>query len=89
MKLPKNFTLGAVEWSVTETASVPNAVGYCEPNSGNILVQKSLSPDLKLWTFTHELTHAILFSMGKQMPHDEEFVDGFANFLAQYLKTNK
>ncbi len=89
MKLPKNVTLGAVEWKVEEVDSVPNAVGYCDPSLGRIKVVTSLPPDLKLWTFTHELTHAILFSMGKQMPHDEEFVDGFANFLAQYLKTNK
>lgn len=39
--------------------------------------------------FYHELTHAILSSMGHKLNHDEAFVDQFSGLLHQALTTSK
>jgi hypothetical protein len=48
------------------------------------------SRDYMETSFFHELTHGILDYMGKhELSNDEEFVEGFANMLHQYMKTKK
>jgi Zn-dependent peptidase ImmA (M78 family) len=89
VKVPKEFTLGAITWSVSKVETLPGAMGVTTYDHAKIEVLKGLSTQVKEQTFCHELVHAILHAMGKAMPHDEEFVDGFATFLHQYLKTAK
>ena len=39
-------------------------------------------------TFLHELTHAILFAIGKEeLNDDESFVNTFSSFLAEAINT--
>ena len=39
-------------------------------------------------TFLHELTHAILFAMGKEeLNDDESFVNTFSSFLSEAINT--
>lgn len=38
-------------------------------------------------TFLHEITHGILYSMGKRLAYDEKFVTEFANLLHKALTT--
>lgn len=87
MKIPTSFKLDAVTWTVSELKTLPSALGVTTFDSASIAVLEGLSKQIKKQTFYHELVHAILYSMGKAMPHDEEFVDAFAVFLHQYLET--
>lgn len=89
MKIPKSFILGAISWTVSKPDTLPGALGVTTYDHAKIEVLKGLSTQIQEQTFCHELVHAILYSMGKAMPHDEEFVDGFATFLHQFLKTAK
>ena len=86
MKIPQKFTLGAVQWKVSEEEVLPGVFGATNPGTGHVVVLKELPATVKEQTFCHELVHCILFSMGKQShEHDETFVDGFGTFLHQYL----
>lgn len=84
MKIPKKFTLGAVEWSVEEQPLFEN-MGRCALTKATIFLDNSLATNVKKQTFCHELVHAFLFAMGI-MEHDERLVDGMAVFLHQYLE---
>lgn len=91
MKIPSRFTLGGVRWSVVEVPLVANnpiTMGNTSLMESTVSLMEGLKDDVKGQTFCHELVHAILFSMGK-MEHDEQFVDGFASYLYQYLKQQK
>ena len=89
MKIPSTFQLAAITWKVEQFDKLLNAYGACYLQDNTIHLLKTLQPAQKAQTFCHELVHAILFSMGKQMPHDEEYVDAFAHYLHQYLETAK
>ncbi len=82
MKIPKEFTLGAIKWSVAEVdlLAVSGNLGVCASQKPRIYIEQSLETSVKNQTFCHELVHSIMFSMG-QTDHDEKFVDGFATFL--------
>lgn len=89
-KYPKSFTLGAVEWKVTEQEHLPSAMGATYSQEAKVALLSSLNPLIKEQTFYHELVHCILYMMGKPTDqHDEAFVDGFATFLHQFEKTKK
>lgn len=88
MRIPKQFTLGGINWQVVQNHPVPNAMGACFVEEAKILLDTDLSRQIKEQTFCHELVHAILFAMG-QTAHDEVFVDAFGAYLHQYLNTNK
>lgn len=54
-----------------------------------IVLLKSLHGDNKEQTFLHEVVHHILNSMGEAtLRQNEQFVDVFATFLHQYMKTS-
>ena len=89
MKIPSSFQLAAITWKVEEVDKLIGAYGVTYLQDNVIQVLKDLKPPQKKQTFCHELVHAILFSMGKELPHDEQFVDAFAHYLHQYLETAK
>ena len=89
MKIPSTFQLAAITWKVEDADKLQGAYGVTHLTDNVIQLLKSLNAPQKKQTFCHELVHAILFSMGKQMPHDEEYVDAFAHYLHQYLETAK
>ncbi len=88
MKVPRQFQLAGIKWTVRENNHLIN-MGECHSQRGIIY----LKPDpnynevVREQTFCHELVHAILFTMGDAGPHDEKFVDGFAALLHQYMNT--
>jgi len=90
MKIPKEFTLGAITWKVEQKDNLLGAYGATYLGKGIVELLKDLPKPIKEQTMCHELVHAILFAMGKpQAEHDETFVDGFATFLHQYFNTAK
>jgi len=87
VKLPTKFTLAGSEYQVDYKADI-EPCGTTWRDRYLVQIKASLEQRAKETTFCHELVHCILFAMGKQQ-HDEEFVDGFANLLHQYMKTQK
>ena len=88
--IPKKFDLGGMTWKVEQLDVIPGAMGATSNAEAIIVLLKSLPNEVKMQTFLHELAHAIMFSMGKSADqHDEQFVDAFATFYLQFLKTAK
>lgn len=87
MKIPNEFKLGGIKWSVTQMP-LCGTLGQCYMTNATIQLEKSLQREVKEQTFCHELVHAIMFTMGMR-DHDEKFVDAFAVFLHQYLTQPK
>ena len=64
-------------------------LGRCDRDKALILLQQELEQPAKEIAFTHELVHAIRYTLGDGGPHDEKEVDSFAYLLHQYLITAK
>ena len=92
--IPKKFKVGSVDYEVKR-------VEHCGTNDDfglwrsqgiiEIATQAGgykVSESKKKQTFLHELTHAILFAMGKEeLNDDESFVNTFSSFLAEAIST--
>ena len=96
-KIPKSFTVGGQEMEV-------QTVDICENSCvGNIILQQGViqianyvtrgipqSETSKLNTFYHELTHAILKTMGEyELNNNERFVCAFSGFLTEAIRSFK
>ena len=99
-KIPKSFELGGCTYTVEVTDNRPEGVkntitGEICYSSSTIKIYKNhvgyeCTEDYKLLSFYHELIHGILTAMGKsEMNDDEGFIESFANFLHQFMKTVK
>ena len=88
MIIPKTFQLAGVKWKVREQSHM-NELGLCVRDKATILLQKEAEQSAKEIAFTHELVHAIKFTLGDGGPHNEQEVDAFAYLLHQYLITAK
>ena len=98
MKIPKEFQLGAITWSVVKTphiSRINGEFGNCDFNEQvisytDVIEGKKVKPNMVLLTFYHEKIHAILDTMGRdELNTDEAFVDMFANLLLQSDLTTK
>jgi hypothetical protein len=85
MNIPKSFMLAGTRWTVEEHAAMGDLMGQCDSNAATIRLLKSLPDQIKAQTFCHELTHAILFTMGHGA-HDEREVDAQGHLLHQFLQ---
>jgi hypothetical protein len=63
-------------------------LGYWIPGDDLIVLKRQPKAQL-MHTFTHELTHAILYYMNCALWTDEVFVDNFGGLLAQAMDTAK
>ncbi len=90
MKIPKQFDLLGVTWTVKEDPLLRSEFGYTNQAEASIVLnsQKTINKDMKEQTFWHEAVHAVLFAMG-HTEHDEKFVDCFAGLLHQLHKTKQ
>jgi hypothetical protein len=91
--VPKVVTIGKRKIKIGVYDSVFVGSQQCRGafywEDGKICVSKQAATDQHntLW---HEITHAILYDMGKhKLNRDEEFVSGFANRLEQAIRTAK
>lgn len=92
-KIPKDFTVGGqpMEVRIVERCD-DNKVGLCFLAAGYIEIADKCNrcdaiPDrMKVNTFYHELTHAILDTMGEdELSANEKFVCSFSSFLTEAM----
>ena len=93
-KLPKKFKVGSVDYEVKRVEHCGNNddFGFWRPQGiieiANQAGGYEVSESKKMQTFLHELTHAILFTMGKEdLNDDESFVNTFSSFLNEAINT--
>lgn len=92
--IPKTFKVGSVDYTVeqVEHCGINDDFGLWRPQGiieiANQAGGYEISDSKKRQTFLHELTHAILFAMGKEdLNDDESFVNTFASFLSEAIST--
>lgn len=94
MEIPTKFNVGGQEINVRIKDTIPNdRLGECTLWNGDISIANiykgiEQSPSSKLNTFYHELTHAILDTMGEyELSANERFITSFASFLTEAIKS--
>ena len=94
MRIPKKFKVGGVDYIVkqVEHCGDYDNFGFCRPQGIIEIADQAggygVSESKKTQTFLHELTHAILFAMGKEeLNDDESFVNTFSSFLTEAIST--
>lgn len=87
-KIPSKFKIGGQEIDVKIVERCDdNCLGECRVANGVVEVankydrNENVSKSCKLNTFYHELTHAILYTMGEtELNNNEKFVCCFSSF---------
>lgn len=94
MEIPTKFNVGGQEINVRIKDTIPDDIlGKCTLWNGDISIANiykgiEQSPSSKLNTFYHELTHAILDTMGEyELSANERFITTFASFLTEAIKS--
>ena len=94
LKIPKKLKVGSVDYEVrlVDHCGTNDDFGLWRPQGiieiANQAGGYEVSKTKKTQTFLHELTHAILFAMGKEELNDDEFfVNIFSSFLAEAINT--
>lgn len=97
-KFPSSFQLGAVTWKINDDSKEPtkdDAYGQSQFTARQINLSKEhngrkIPLDAIEQTMYHEVTHAILGTLGEhKLSNDEEFVQKFSLLLHQFEKTKK
>lgn len=93
-KIPNKLKIGGVDYSIkhVEHCGIDDDFGLWRPQGiieiANQAGGYEVSDSKKRQTFLHELTHAILFAMGKEELNDNEsFVNTFSSFLNEAINT--
>lgn len=104
MKFPKQFqlfgkTIDIIEdknlYQNTNDETGEGSLGECDYNKGIIRIQPNTEgiirkDDQLEHTLWHEITHSILFSIGREkLNKNEQFVDLLSSALHQVIKTLK
>lgn len=93
-QLPKRLTIGRTRFAVKLVQRLPGDICGCfvAPPDAELRIARTALDGLQRYpprqrhaTFCHELTHAILWSMGHQLWRNEKFVDAFSERLSQAL----
>ena len=94
LRIPKKFKVGGVDYTVKEVQHCGHNddFGFWRPQGMIEIANQAggyeVSESKKKQTFLHELTHAILFAMGKEeLNDDESFVNTFSSFLNEAIST--
>ena len=92
--IPNKLKIGGVDYSIkhVEHCGMNDDFGLWRPQGIIELANQAggyeVSDSKKRQTFLHELTHAILFAMGKsELNDDESFVNTFSSFLNEAINT--
>ena len=92
MKIPKTFTLGAIEYKVSMVNHVDKgeSLGMSDTDEGWVQIMKGLPRSRTEQVMCHELMHCLLGIAGRDdLSQDEHLVDVMGTFLHQYLETSK
>ena len=92
--IPNKLKIGGVDYSIkhVEHCGMNDDFGLWRPQGiieiANQAGGYEVSDSKKRQTLLHELTHAILFAMGKEeLNDDESFVNTFSSFLNEAINT--
>ena len=92
--IPNKLKIGGVDYSIkhVDHCGIDDDFGLWRSQGIIELAKQSggfeISESKKRQTFLHELTHAILFAMGKEeLNDDESFVNTFSSFLNEAINT--
>lgn len=94
MKIPESITIGGVKILVSNVPYIEDgALGKVNVAEGCIKLADEFGhnhtrqcPDSKRNTFFHELTHAVLETMGEfELTNNEKFVSTFSSLLTEAL----
>ena len=96
-KIPKSFTVGGQDIEVKHVEICEDSgLGNIILGQGQIQIADNVSRNIpqsetsKLNTFYHELTHAILRTMGEyELNSNEKFVCSFSGFLTEAVRSFK
>jgi len=92
------FKLGGVTWKVSvdnKGLDKEQSFGTCDYNISEVRIQLNTLGDERSEeeiqrTLYHEITHAILDTMGeRELSNNEQFITTFSSFLHQFEKTKK
>lgn len=93
MRIPKSFTVGQQEVKITIKDGedmIDARLGQCDLARGKIIINNDQSPTSMENTCIHEMVHSILDTMGNyDLSHDEVFVNTFAAFALEIIKSAK
>ena len=93
--IPQKFSVGGLNYEVKFDDSLRYGEEYGHWNGTTCTITLAhraggdmVSEERQKQTFFHELTHAVLDSIGRdELNEDEVFVDAFSNALYQAIKT--
>lgn len=96
-RIPKSFTVGGQDIEVKHVELCEDScLGDINLSQGEIRIAEYVSRNIpqsetsKLNTFYHELTHAILRTMGEyELNSNEKFVCTFSGFLTEAIRSFK
>jgi hypothetical protein len=96
-RIPKSFTVGGQDIEVKHVEFCEDScLGNIILSQGEIQIAKYVTRGIehsetsKLNTFYHELTHAILRTMGEyELNNNEQFVCSFSGFLTEAVRSFK
>lgn len=96
-RIPKSFTVGGQDIEVKRVEFCEDScLGNIILSQGEIQIANNVSRSIphsetsKLNTFYHELTHAILRTMGEyELNNNETFVCSFSGFLTEAIRSFK
>lgn len=80
--------IGAITWKVIEQDR-DDVHGQANLNLNRIVISNRVEKQAQALAFYHELTHAILYTMGHELYDNEEFVNTFSAFLHQAISTKE
>jgi hypothetical protein len=91
MKIPHKIRIKArISYEVlfaTEVKSDPKCLGYCDPNTRQIILKSDQSETEMLKTFLHETLHAIEYEYTDGIPH--KFIEALEEGIFKVLSLNK
>lgn len=95
-RIPKSFTVGGQEMDVLIVDTIPeDKLGECTIWNGSIRIARVYkgfpqTQSSQYNTFFHELTHAVLDTMGEyELNNNEKFVCAFSGFLTEAIRSFK
>ena len=62
--LASSFTLAGFDWTVRYVEGITE-YGLCNPSTQEIIIRSGMNEQMTQQTFFHELTHAIMFTLGR------------------------